>query len=214
MPKKPDLKGAYSLRTPEDAVRLYADWAKTYDEDFAARRRYIFADAVAAEFARLATQKDGPVLDVGCGTGLVGSALDQLGEWRLDGFDISPEMLDVARAKGVYASLTTGDLTGRLDLPDGAYGGLVSAGTFTHGHVGPEALDELIRIARRGALFVLGINEEHFESRGFSTALEKFTSAGAITAPESLRTRIYGDDGEDKDGHGRDHALVVTFRRR
>jgi predicted TPR repeat methyltransferase len=213
MPMKPDLESAYALETPEDSIRLYAGWADTYDKDFAARRGYIFAEAVAEEFARHATERDTPVLDVGCGTGLVGVALAGLGDWAVDGVDISPEMLAVARAKGVYGALATGDLTGALDMPDAAYGGFTSAGTFTHGHVGPEALDELVRIARPGALFALGINEAHFRSRGFARALDRFAAAQAITAPGVLRTRIYGDAGEDDDGHALDHALVATFRR-
>ena len=213
MPKKPDLEGAYSLQSPEDSLRLYADWAKTYDEDFAARRDYRYPAVVAAHFASLATPEDAPVLDIGCGTGLVGVALRRLGAWRLDGLDISPEMLEIARAKGVYANLAAGDLTARLDLPDAAYGGLISAGTFTHGHVGPEALDELMRVARPGALCVIGVNEAHYQAHGFAAAFARLAAAGAVSAPETPRTRIYGDRDQAKDAHAGDHALLATFRR-
>jgi len=45
------------------------------------------------------------------------------------------------------------------DIPDSAYGG-ISVGTFTHGHVGPEAIDELLRVAGPGTLFAMGSNAE------------------------------------------------------
>ncbi len=61
-------------------------------------------------------------LDACCGTGLVG-------EWLaprvtgLDGIDISADMLNRARAKGIYNSLAEGDITGELEKPGrrGAY---------------------------------------------------------------------------------------------
>lgn len=209
-----DLEGAYALETPEDSVRLYRGWAATYDDDFAHRRDYRYPASVAAHFAAQATEAHGPVLDVGCGTGLVGEALAAAGGWALDGLDISPEMLEAARAKGVYRRLVAGDLTRRLDLPDAGYGGVVSAGTFTHGHVGPDALAELMRVARPGALCVLGVNEEHYVARGFADAFDMLAEAGAITPPETPRARIYGEADRARDAHSDDCALLVTFRRR
>ncbi len=56
-------------------------------------------------------------LDAGCGTGLVG-------EWlaprvtRLDGIDLSPDMLIRARAKNIYDSLAEGDITRELEKPE------------------------------------------------------------------------------------------------
>ena len=57
----------------------------------------------------------GPVLDLGCGTGLVGVALhDLLGGAALVGIDLSRRMLDQARAKGLYTELVQADLLAAL----------------------------------------------------------------------------------------------------
>ena len=64
---------------------------------------------VAAGRARL-----GPVLDLGCGTGLVGVALaDYLGG-PLSGVDLSPGMLEQAAAKRIYASLRQAEIGAAL----------------------------------------------------------------------------------------------------
>mgnify|MGYP001349337263 CR=1 FL=1 len=56
------------------------------------------------------------------------------------------------------------------------FGAVVSAGTFTHGHVGPDVFDELLRITKPGGLFVLSINSKVFIKDGFQKKfLKKFS---------------------------------------
>ncbi|MCK4713531.1 MAG: class I SAM-dependent methyltransferase [Marinosulfonomonas sp.] len=186
---KPGLDAAYSLKTPQDSIDLYSNWAATYDEDFAQANDYCYPALIARIFA-VRTQGNAPVLDVGAGTGLVGQGLAAQGIMQVDALDISSEMLAVAMAKGCYRAAITADLTGPLDIPDSTYGGFACAGTFTFGHVGAEAIDELIRIGCSGALYVLGINAGVYESAGFG---EKFAQhSDVIHDFEILDTPVYG----------------------
>ncbi|HUI60564.1 MAG TPA: methyltransferase domain-containing protein [Steroidobacteraceae bacterium] len=58
-----------------------------------------------------AAARAGPVVvDLGCGTGLCGALLRPLAS-RLVGVDLSPEMLDEARARGCYDELICGEIT-------------------------------------------------------------------------------------------------------
>jgi SAM-dependent methyltransferase len=207
--EKLDLKRAYSIKTPQDSMDLYRDWAETYDEDFAARMDYLAPQVVADVFAEQASEGDAPILDVGAGTGLVGAALAGLGDWPVDGLDISKEMLSVAMGKGCYRQVIEADLTQKLALKPATYGGVISAGTFTHGHVGPDALDGLLRIAKQGALFVLGVNAEAFSDYGFDRKFEAL--APQMNGFEVLQRRTYGEKGlaERKS----DVALVAVFRK-
>ena len=135
---------AYALETPADSVRLYGDWADTYDNDFVAQTGYVLHRQVANAFMQAQPAMHGPVLDVGCGTGVLGVALRRSGIAVVDGIDISEPMLaragDKKSATGepVYRELFAADLTGKLDIASDAYAGVVSSGTFTLGHVGPE----------------------------------------------------------------------------
>src|SRR5690606_27509500 len=48
-------------------------------------------------------------LDLGCGTGLAGAAFRDCAD-RMCGVDLSPRMIERARAKGIYDRLEVGDL--------------------------------------------------------------------------------------------------------
>lgn len=202
-----DLEEAYEINGPEDARRMYGDWAATYDESFGAAWGYIAPREIAAilkaEFAG-----DEPILDAGAGTGLVGEHLRDL---TVDAFDITPEMLDQARAKGIYRDCILGDLTKPIALPDGVYGAVISCGTFTHGHVGPECLPELLRITRPGALFVCGTIPAVLDGARFGSELAKLVAQGLIEPVRFRDIPIY--EGANHP-HRDDRGLVIVFRKR
>ncbi len=206
---KSDLETAYALQTPEQNREVYADWAKSYDGNFASRMDYHLPKMVALIFAKNGLAST-TVLDVGAGTGLLAESIPARGLLEIDAIDISPQMLAVAAEKKIYRKTIEADLTKPLDIADATYGAIVSSGTFTHGHVGPEALDELLRIARTGAVFVLAINDAHFEARGFA---EKFSALEPLVDGLKFQSvTIYGlgADVEHKD----DTARIAVFRKR
>ena len=204
--KPPRLDAAYSLKTPADSRRLYRDWASTYDDDFAARMDYQMPARIAAVFA---ASGEGPVLDIGAGTGLVAEKLGGLGIGPVDGIDISAEMLQVAAAKGVYRRTLVADLTRTLPIEDRTYRGFVSSGTFTHGHVGPDALDELLRVAVPGAFFALSVHSAVFETAGFDRKLRNLAPMVRDLSIEPVAIYGHGAGGD----HATDQALIVSFRR-
>ena len=69
--KRLGLRDAYAVETPEDNLRLYHDWAETYDGEFATTQGYSYPRTLAELFADRANEVDSPVLVVGAGTGLV-----------------------------------------------------------------------------------------------------------------------------------------------
>ena len=109
----------------------------------------------------------------------------------------------------VYRALFTGDLTQRLPVEDGAYSGIVSSGTFTHGHVGPDALDEVMRITKSGGLLCLSINAEHYEAQGFAAKIEALMPQ--ITDLQLPQLSIYGPNSTSD--HKDDLAVIATFRK-
>ena len=215
--KKFDLDDAYGVRTPDDSRRLYEAWAETYDTDFVKRLGYVYHQQVVQQLIGQLEDLSGPVLDVGCGTGVVGVALRTAGVHTIDGIDISPQMLAEARRKRaddgspVYRRLMEADLTRTLKIPDDRYAALISTGTFTHGHLGPGVLDELWRVAAPGAACAIGVNAAHFEATGFGDRLAADVAAGTITSPEFVPVDIYSGHAIDEP-HSGERALVVLCR--
>jgi len=215
--RKITVEDAYRVETPADNIRLYEQWADSYDEDFVDSQGYVYHLRIADHLLRRHGAPPGPVLDVGCGTGVVGAALRNAGVAVVDGVDISTRMLAQCRQKRcgdgepVYRRLIEADLTRRLEIADGTYAALVSAGTFTHGHLGPDALGRLWRLAGPGAPCVIGVNRAHFETQHFADRLEADARAGTITMPDLIAVDIYSADRADPE-HAGDQALIIDCR--
>jgi len=209
----PVLQDAYGVKTPDDNLRLYARWARSYEEDFVAANGYVLHVHVAGTVARHLTDLDAPILDVGCGTGIGGPALRERGFSTIDGLDLSAAMLAVAGRKltrdgaPVYRSLIEADLTRETELSR-AYGGIVSAGTFTHGHLGPPSLRLLWRLAAPGCIGAIGINSSHYANEGFADAL---AADDRIEIIEIVEVEIYRNPPADL-GPGNDKARVAGVR--
>ncbi|MGR3502689.1 class I SAM-dependent DNA methyltransferase [Pseudaestuariivita sp.] len=204
MTRSPDLDAAYALDGDADARQLYADWAESYDATFVQamdfRIPYHVRDLCLEHSAQ------GPLLDIGAGTGIVGELLSAAGLTPVDALDLSPEMLAVAEAKNVYRNLIAADVTRPIPLASD-YQTIVSSGTFTHGHVGPSALTHLLDVAAPGALFVLSINAEHYAAHGFDAAL----AALPITDLETRDVPIYGPGATGP--HRGDLTRMTIFRK-
>lgn len=167
------LERAYSLRSDEDTHALYRDWATTYDQTMLDGLGYVSPALVANLLAETAADRDGIVLDVGCGTGLAGMELVRHGFTTIDGLDYSADMLSVAGTRGIYRNLIEADLTRPVRLETATYDAAICTGTFTHGHVGPGCLPELFRLLKPGGLFAFSVNAGVWEEMGFAAALNR-----------------------------------------
>ncbi|MCX7298787.1 MAG: methyltransferase domain-containing protein [Rhodobacterales bacterium] len=201
------LENAYRLDTPADNSAYYDSFASTYDTDFVERLGYYYPKAIAETFRN--GLQETPVADIGCGTGAVANALS-LSAGQIDGMDISTEMLAVAAGKALYRKLYEIDLTGPLESIPHDYGTVLSAGTFTHGHLGPGPLRGLLDIARPGGLFIIGVNQAHYTNHDFTATLDALTAERRIGAVTITTTRIYDKDGHD---HSKDRALILQYRK-
>jgi len=91
-------------RATDDYIRnLFAPFASAFD-GVLAKLNYRVPGLLAALRARFPTDRPLDVADAGCGTGLCAPALRPLAR-RLVGVDLSPEMLEKARARGLYDAL-------------------------------------------------------------------------------------------------------------
>jgi len=174
------LKKVYEPTTKAEQMDGYDQWARDYDKDLWSYG-YLSPGLAAGLIERHGGAAAGPVLDVGCGTGLVGEYLNILGHTAVDGLDLSTGMLEAARAKGVYRALMQMKIGEPLDLPTDGYGIVVTTGTFTVGHVGPEGYAELFRIVRPGGIIIHSNRMDKEPETGFLAHHEKAEAEGRWT---------------------------------
>lgn len=113
-------------------LKIYSRRAMTWDVSHEARNSYCAHVLVNAAFTRIAAHGAGlSILDLGCGTGLVGSLVRARAN-ILHGVDLSPEMLARARTKAIYDALFEEDVTAYLRWQSTEYDYLLSAATLVH----------------------------------------------------------------------------------
>ncbi len=207
----------HSAASPEESLALYREWAATYDSEFRPRHGYIYHEELVARFVDLTDADNGPVIDVGCGTGAVAESLQHEGRWILDGVDLSSEMLaraaDKADSDGepLYRTLIEADLTAPTSpVAPASYASAISAGLFTHGHVGPDVLPAVAAMVRPGGLLCFGVNEHFFVAADFDAALAQLVDDKVIYDLSLSEIRVYAPDSEHD--HVETRAQVIEAR--
>jgi SAM-dependent methyltransferase len=152
---------------------LYDEWSQTYEQDLVGNLGYTGHLIAANALAKFAPDKAASIIDIGCGTGLVGQTLKTLGYSHLDGIDFSEEMLNVARLKAIYRKLVFGDLMKKTVIETDAYKAAVCAGSFAPGHLGPECYREIIRLVEPGSPIVIFMNGAHFVEGDYQSHIDR-----------------------------------------
>jgi predicted TPR repeat methyltransferase len=163
------------LTDPDEIERYYDDWASTYDRQLA-EWGYEAPDVAAELLVRVAAP--GPVLDVGCGTGLVGRALQQRGVGEVDGIDLSSASIATALATGAYRSARQHNLD-HLPLPhdDNAYAGAICVGVLSYVTDLGALIADLCRVLTSGGVFVATYRSDLFVDRGIADLVQGLVDA-------------------------------------
>ena len=157
----------YKLKTTNEVMRYYDEWGDKdkYNKDMV-DWNYTGPKETAETFNKYEKNKDTLIFDAGCGTGLVGMELKKYSFKNFHGADLSQTLLNTV-PKDLYQKLVKVDLNKPIEVENNFYGGVMCVGTFTFGHVKPNALDEFIRITKPGGLICFTINEGIHEEYGF-----------------------------------------------
>jgi len=165
----------YKLKTTDEVMRYYDDWGleNKYDQDML-DWKYSGPKETIEVFKKYEKNKDAKIYDAGCGTGLVGAELKKFGYNNFDGADLSQKLLDLV-PKGLYQKLSKTDLNKDIEIKENIYDAVMCVGTFTFGHVKPNALNEFVRITKNKGLICFTINEGIYEDYGFDKKIKELT---------------------------------------
>ncbi len=163
----------YKLKTTQEVMKYYDEWGEKdkYNKDMI-EWNYTGPKETVDTFKKYALKKDILIFDAGCGTGLVGLQLKKNDYKNFHGADLSQKLLDSV-PENLYQKLIKADLNQNISIIDNTYDAVMCVGTFTFGHVKPQAIDEFIRITKKGGLICFTINEGIYKDYGFDQKIEK-----------------------------------------
>jgi predicted TPR repeat methyltransferase len=153
----PRLARNYGEKTSDDFRAVYREWADTYDRDLVDEFGYLAPQAAVECLKTHLPLLSAPILDMGCGTGLVGKLLFDSGYQIIDGLDLSLEMLEKAQELGVYRSLDEADLTEPLTLKP-IYQAVICVGVFSHQSSQPFDLAKLFSALTPDGVLIATVN--------------------------------------------------------
>lgn|SRR5262245_12805854 len=200
--------GALPATSPQRFVTsLFDNYADNFEHDLVKNLNYHSPDVLAGTIKRYASSPSLDILDLGCGTGLMGNLLRPLAK-TLTGVDLSENMLRKARQRQIYDRLVCGELTAFLQTHDQSFDLAVATDVFIYvGDLAP-VFPAVRRALRARGLFCFSV--EATEEPGFvlRSTLRYAHSAGylqnlagehrfAVEAiePQVIRRGVEGDIG-------------------
>lgn len=179
---------------PQEVAVRYDEWAQSYDDDLTSWSYQ--APTVVAEAVVTRQPAAGSVLDVGCGTGLVGRALRVRGfAGQILGLDISEASLEIARQHRAYDSLEQADLQRPLPIEDDSVDAVVCVGVMTYLPDVEAVWREFARVARPGGIVVATQREDLWQPRDCQAVVDRLQAEGVWTPVEITGPAPYLPEG-------------------
>jgi predicted TPR repeat methyltransferase len=141
-------------RASDRAIRkIYKNFAASYESRMLEDLKYAGPERMLDAIRGAMGDRDGlSILDLGCGSGLVGASVTKLAA-ELTGVDMSPEMIDLAQARNIYDRLEVAEITQWLDRDDTLFDLIISCDCLIYfGDLGPIAGAAARRLKQGGFL--------------------------------------------------------------
>lgn len=181
---------------PEDVAKVYDDWAASYDADLMAWRYQ--APSLAVGALNAAQPGATPVLDAGCGTGLVGRELQASGFGTVTGIDLSANALELAEATGAYQAVRQVDLQAEpIPFPDASFAAVVCVGVMTYLPDTTAMVTEFCRVAEPGGSVLFTQREDLWGPRDCQRDLDALAETGRCRIESISEPLPYLPDSEE-----------------
>ena len=137
---------------------LFDRFAPDFDDQLTGELEYQVPSILAETAKDYCTSANGDldILDLGCGTGLCGEAVKDLAK-RLDGVDLSGEMLKLARKRRVYKTLTKSEVVTYMDKTRRSYDLVLGADVFVYFGLLDELFVSVANVLKPGGLVIFSL---------------------------------------------------------
>ena len=163
-----------------DPEEHYDLWAKQYEKELLDDYGYCAHIIGSKAFSTYELRKSCKIIDIGCGTGLVGEELKSSGFLNIWGLDVSSKMIAIAKKKQIYREFyqkKIENLEGFISKP---FEALICVGSFGLGHIGPESLELLVKLVEKNSLIIIFMNAEPFNLENYMDYIEDLKKQNLI----------------------------------
>lgn len=169
------IEQAFDDRDTAAARAFYDQWAPDFEADITTQG-YAAPRRCAEALAECVPHRTEKILDFGCGTGLAGQAFADAGFTHIDGVDLSSAMLEQARKKSIYRtlSLIKADAT-----PKGKYDVISAVGVIGLGAAPSSTIDVLMHALPKGGKLVFSFNDHALADPMQTGRLNEWIDCGA-----------------------------------
>ena len=178
---------AYGLKTQNDINDLYDEWADSYDDEVE-ENGYVSPARTASALTQF-LPLEASILDIGCGTGLSGVALNNSGFLNIHGTEINLSMLVNAKKKKVYKSLIQGTINNPFPDPAGTYDAIVAIGVIGAGAAPASLLRSALNALVPGGLLAFTLNDA-------AMAQESCKSELKTVLDDNLAVELFSEYGQ------------------
>ncbi len=184
----------------DDIADYYDQWAAGYNRDLTDWGYDAYAVAVEHLKAH-GVDHNAPILDAGCGTGLVGRRLQAEGFTTVTGVDVSEQSLKLARAEGHYVDVLQVDLTQPpLPFDDDCFSALLCVGVLSYVSDVDGVSREFARVVAPGGAVSLTQRSDLFVTRSTSEVWRTLADEGLWEVLDITDRRPYLPGNREFDG--------------
>ena len=200
---------------------VYDQHSAYYDQHMLGTLKYRIPDLLLDAMAPLIPSRKSDILDLGCGTGLLGARFSPFAR-SLTGVDISSGMLEIARQRRIYDSLTCSELVEFLGMQTGKFDLAIAADVFAYIGDLTDVFEKVRVVLRDDGIF--GFSVEACEGRDFvlgptlryahsAPYLRRLSQQHGFVVKTLESKALRREDGNDVAGPHRGPALRIALSR-
>ena len=163
-----------------DAEEHYDSWAKKYEKELLEDYGYSAHRIGSEAFANYEKRKSCNIIDIGCGTGLVGEELKSSGFLNIWGLDVSSKMIAIAKKKQIYREFYQKKIENLEGIISKPFDALICVGSFGLGHIGPESIELLVKLVEKNSPIIIFMNAEPFNLENYMDYIEDLNKQNLI----------------------------------
>jgi predicted TPR repeat methyltransferase len=180
----------------ENKEQQYDEWAATYESDLVNDLDYVAHKEAGNKFSVVVPDKSAKILDVACGTGLVGEYLRSLGYSNIHGVDFSMNMIAISRDRDIYQSIWQHDFT-RPVIQEGQYDALICVGLFAYTIPGISDMHNVVNCVKPGGICVITVNGSAWVDLGLESQLMAEATHHNFVIEQITQTQYIKKEGID-----------------